>query len=371
VANAQLAYKLFREQFSGARWAPLAAAGARLQRPLWASTSSKNPAYRDVLYVEQLIGPDTVNTMPPATIDAFRDHGETSRTVDADYAGAERTYAHVAELARQTTGDRNPRYWAEEAKHARMVHRQGDRERAWQMYDALLRLLPAQPTAEEIDTVATVRELYAESLIAEGRPEPAIALLLFVEERRQQNTFSKLGVRSVRAALGDAYDQLGRTDEARNKLDSSLQDWIERYPADSFFVLQIRERWGRFQLDHGDLPGAETQFRTILALAKNRNFTSIALTHGDMARLALVRNDTSAALAESRLAIDAFDHPTGLRDVRVGPYLWLIQAEAQRRSGDFRAAHDWARRALDASRKYDAPESKTIKAAEAALKQTS
>jgi eukaryotic-like serine/threonine-protein kinase len=295
----------------------------------------------------------------------------TAQQNRADYAGAERNYAHVAELARQTTGDRNPRYWAEEAKHARMVHRQGDRERAWQMYDALLRLLPAQPTAEEIDTVATVRELYAESLIAEGRPEPAIALLLFVEERRQQNTFSKLGVRSARAALGDAYDQLGRTDEARNKLDSSLQDWIARYPADSFFVLQIRERWGRFQLDHGDLPGAETQFRTILAQAKNRNFTSIALTHGDMARLALVRNDTSAALAESRLAIDAFDHPTGLRDVRVGPYLWLIQAEAQRRSGDFRAAHDWARRALDASRKYDAPESKTIKAAEAALKQTS
>nr|MDQ2668645.1 transaldolase [Gemmatimonadota bacterium] len=62
IANAQLAYQLFREQFSGARWAPLAAAGARLQRPLWASTSSKNPAYRDVVYVEQLIGPDTVNT---------------------------------------------------------------------------------------------------------------------------------------------------------------------------------------------------------------------------------------------------------------------------------------------------------------------
>jgi transaldolase len=76
IANAQLAYRLFLEQFSSSRWMPLKAAGARLQRPLWASTSSKNPAYRDVMYVEQLIGPDTVNTMPPATIDAFRDHGE-------------------------------------------------------------------------------------------------------------------------------------------------------------------------------------------------------------------------------------------------------------------------------------------------------
>ena len=91
VANAQLAYQLFQAEFSGPRWASLAAAGARLQRPLWASTSSKNPAYRDVMYVEQLIGPDTVNTMPPATIDAFRDHGEVARTVDADFAAAERT----------------------------------------------------------------------------------------------------------------------------------------------------------------------------------------------------------------------------------------------------------------------------------------
>jgi transaldolase len=95
IANAQLAYKLFREEFSSARWAPLKAAGARLQRPLWASTSSKNPAYRDVLYVEQLIGPDTVNTMPPATIDAFRDHGEVARTVDARFSAAEQTIADL------------------------------------------------------------------------------------------------------------------------------------------------------------------------------------------------------------------------------------------------------------------------------------
>ena len=98
IANAQLAYKLFRERFSGARWKALADAGAGLQRPLWASTSTKNPAYRDVMYVEQLIGPDTVNTMPPATIDAFREHGIVTRTVDSDYPGAERTLAELEEL---------------------------------------------------------------------------------------------------------------------------------------------------------------------------------------------------------------------------------------------------------------------------------
>ena len=93
IANAKLAYELFRRKFAGSRWAALAAKGARVQRPLWASTSTKNPAYRDVMYVEQLIGPDTVNTLPPATLEAFRDHGEVVRTVDQDVDAARATIA--------------------------------------------------------------------------------------------------------------------------------------------------------------------------------------------------------------------------------------------------------------------------------------
>ncbi len=76
IANAKLAYQTYLETFSGERWETLAAAGARPQRCLWASTSTKNPAYRDVMYVEELIGPDTVNTMPLETVEAFQDHGE-------------------------------------------------------------------------------------------------------------------------------------------------------------------------------------------------------------------------------------------------------------------------------------------------------
>jgi transaldolase len=76
IANARLAYRHFRDVVGGPRWAFVADAGASVQRPLWASTSTKNPAYPDTLYVEQLIGPDTVNTIPPETLEAFRDHGE-------------------------------------------------------------------------------------------------------------------------------------------------------------------------------------------------------------------------------------------------------------------------------------------------------
>jgi transaldolase len=89
IANAKLAYRLFTQKFSGPRWEALSKQGARVQRPLWASTSTKNPAYRDVMYVEELIGPDTVDTMPPATIDAFTDHGVVARTVDKRLSAAE------------------------------------------------------------------------------------------------------------------------------------------------------------------------------------------------------------------------------------------------------------------------------------------
>jgi transaldolase/glucose-6-phosphate isomerase len=96
IANAKQAYRKYDELFSSARWKTLAAQGAQTQRLLWASTSTKNPSYRDVLYVEELIGPDTVNTIPPATMDAFRDHGQVKRTLDQDLRAADKTMADLA-----------------------------------------------------------------------------------------------------------------------------------------------------------------------------------------------------------------------------------------------------------------------------------
>ncbi len=96
VANAKLAYAKFQEIFDGPRFAPLNEAGAKPQRPLWASTGTKNPAYSDVLYVDSLIGPHTVNTMPGKTIDAFLDHGVVARTVDQDLDAARRIIRELA-----------------------------------------------------------------------------------------------------------------------------------------------------------------------------------------------------------------------------------------------------------------------------------
>jgi transaldolase len=97
IANAKLAYATYAEVFAGPRWEALAAKGATPQRCLWASTSTKNPDYRDVLYVEELIGPDTVDTMPRETVEAFQDHGRAERTLDRDVEGARRTFELFAD----------------------------------------------------------------------------------------------------------------------------------------------------------------------------------------------------------------------------------------------------------------------------------
>jgi transaldolase len=96
IAQAKLAYQVFREQFSGERWNRLAGLGAHPQRPLWASTSTKNPAYPDTRYVDELIGPDTVNTLPEVTIAAFADHGTLARTVDTGVQEAAATMRRLA-----------------------------------------------------------------------------------------------------------------------------------------------------------------------------------------------------------------------------------------------------------------------------------
>src|SRR5207249_3416244 len=98
INNSKMAYQEFLQVFGADRFNKLREKGARVQRPLWASTSTKNPEYNDVMYVEELIGPDTVNTMPPATIVAFKDHGKVARTVDKDMDKTRQQLAHLERI---------------------------------------------------------------------------------------------------------------------------------------------------------------------------------------------------------------------------------------------------------------------------------
>ena len=113
---------------------------------------------------------------------------------------------------------------------------------------------------------------------------------------------------------------------------------------------------------------ATAQFQEVLSQAKDRHFAPIAFAHAGLARIALMHGDVPTASTEAQVAIETFDHPTGLRDVRGGPYLWLIESAALLRSGDAAGARDVAQRALDASSRYDDASAASIRQAREALR---
>ena len=168
-------------------------------------------------------------------------------------------------------------------------------------------------------------------------------------------------LRLVRWRLGDALDRAGRTAEARAALSWSLDDYIAHMQPDQQPLLGMRERWGRFLLDQGDTAGAAQQFEEIVRQAHERRLTHIALAHGDLARVALARKNVDVALAESAIALDLWDHRQGFYDVRMGPYLQRIRADALAAAGKIDEAQRLEDAAWAASEKFDAPESPTRK----------
>ena len=281
---------------------------------------------------------------------------------------SESAYRHSAELARKTYGETHSTYWVPAAEFASLVHRQGERDRAHALFDDLFKVIPQPWDADSYDDYA--REFYAACLVAEGRPQEAIPLLEASLKTYIAKPSVEYELRRIRLILGDAYDQVGRADEARAMLKSSLDERIAKDPPDGGTVRAARERWGRFLFSHGDIAGAEEQFRLVLANEKGRTFPTFALAHGGLAKVYLERGDVGNALGESRRAVETFEHVTGRRDVRAGPFLWLIHADVLRSSGDIAHAHEWAQRALEASRKYDAPGAKSIELAQAAVQHT-
>lgn len=294
----------------------------------------------------------------------------SSLLYQGDFDGAEKAYAKVVELARRTTGEHNRHYWVPAANYAAAVHQRGDRERAQAMFDALLTLLPAQPQAQQVYDVAFVREMYARCLVDEGRAAQAIPLLEAVQRQYTHGQLYEFDLRRLNLILANAYARAGRGDDALNLLTSLAAEWAARSKPDFYPVLSTRERLGRLLLDRGDITGAAAQIDAVLAQAHGRRLSPLALALGDRARLALARRDVAGALAASSAALVMFEHVDGFRNVRTGPYLWLIRSAVLLRSGDRRGARDFAQRALEASRRYDVPAADTIRAAQSALART-
>jgi serine/threonine-protein kinase len=166
-------------------------------------------------------------------------------------------------------------------------------------------------------------------------------------------------------SLGDAYDRVGRDEDARRELKRASDEHLGQAPPYGEDALAARERWGRFLLAHGELADAEVQLRETLGQARGRSLVQIALAQGDIARLDIARHDASAAVRDAQTAVDQFDHVQGFWDVRTGPYLWRTYAQALLLAGAAGNARLWAQKALAASVQYDAPESASISEARA------
>jgi len=275
-----------------------------------------------------------------------------------DLDAAEAAFGDAASVARRTSGATARSAWGPASRHARTAHLAGHRERAWQLFDAVLQALPpAQALDPEADSV---REDAGERLAAEGRPDLAIPLLETVQRHWLQSPPQEFSLRRLRRALGDAYARAGRTQEARTTLHLALQDFEARAAKDSQPVAAMRERWARFCLEQGELTEARRQFERVLVDAATPSWSHVLLAQAGLARVALASQDLAVARQQAERALQGWDTLTGFRDLRMRSYLWRVLAAVREAEGRLAEAQSLRDQALAASRLMDAPTAPTV-----------
>lgn len=277
-----------------------------------------------------------------------------------DLAGAEAAFARSAEIAARTSGPQSRTAWVPASRRARTAHLTGAREKANALFADVLAVLPEGDTTDP--DVLTVRETYAAMLCAEGRPAPAVPILEQIEKVLSDSGTTEFMLRRVRRTLADAYDRNGQWAPARRQFELALADFEAHDPPSGQPMISMRERWGRFLLDRGELSAAQAQFERAVQDAKNPRWTHVALAQAGLARLALARGDLPQAASLSQQALATWDQLQGYKDVRMEPYLWRVRAAVLARRPETAAeARALREKALAASQRYDAPESKTVK----------
>lgn len=303
--------------------------------------------------------------------DKVRNPNDTDRAlIESSFAGAEWAHGNFPaadaslmrgiDIFRRTWGEHHYTYWLALSSRALLLCEHGDRVEALRLFSEVMLLLPDSPDREQRRSVAGAYSMYGTCLNLLGRNKEAIVMLESAAGLRAGTHWTPSEIGWNRTALPDAYDGVGRYDDARRAFKAGLDDRVAHNPRESRRVLEIRERWGRFLLTQGDTAGAEAEFREVIAQDHGRNLAFTALAHGGLSRLALERHDAAAALTSIRTATVVFRNVTGPRDSRMEPYLWRIYAQALAQSGDTVAAMTFARKALDAYQRYDDPASPDI-----------
>lgn len=280
------------------------------------------------------------------------------------YDDAEAAGGRAADLARQTYGEHHADYWIPAANHARLLHLNGQRDAALKEFAAVIALLPAEPGPDGWEALAG----YVDRLVAEGSAATALPLAERAERYFRTRPQAPNSVRRIRLRLGEAYEQLGRDADARRAFAAAYEEYVATEPAAKQTVLAATERWARFLVAHGAAEDARPLFAAVVERDGGRHLAHGALGHGGLARVALAAGDTVTALAESGAALDAWASTRGFRDVRMGPYLQRIRAQALLAAGDPPGAAAVAAAALEASVRFDAPDAPSVVEARALVR---
>ena len=285
------------------------------------------------------------------------------------FGDAERAYDKSVSLSLRTEGEHYGTYWRTLGSHASMLFLHGKLDRALGMFATMLAAIPADWKANTDDTLA--REAYAEILTRDGRAAQALPILETAVKVLTVRPRHDYDLRHVRLLLGNAYDGAGRIDEARDALQWVLSDYESNEPNGRPGVVESRERWARFLLDHphggDDLAVARAALSRVLTdgIAVAPYTTALAEAHADLARMALNEGHAEAALSELNAAESALSRVKSVYDVRVADDLVLLNSEiltALRRLPEARAA---AALALQLARRHDSPQSLRVSRANA------
>ena len=269
-------------------------------------------------------------------------------------------------LTERTYGTSYPEYWQAASSYASVLHAFGHRDESMRRFDALRRLVPEVPVSDPEWSVVSDRAI---RIAAQGEPERALPDLEAYERFLQAHpdAGAPFSLRRMRSFLGNAYALAGRRDDARRVLGLAWEEYRMKEARSSQTRMIAAERWARVLVEDGRLDEASALFHEVLDADAGRNLAVTALAQLGLARVALARGDTAAAVLESALAVERWNRLTGYRDVRNGPLILREQARALLAAGDATGAKAAAAEALAQSLRYDAPEADSIVQARALL----
>jgi len=289
-----------------------------------------------------------------------------------DFGAAEAAHAQAVRLAEATYGRDAWPWWVAAAARADAAHRSGDRRRAEALYAELRGALPPADhhfrNMLEENGAARAREGEANRLVAEGRPEPALALYAQARTGFAHATLYGYEGRQVALEIANAEAETGQAARAEAQLRAVLADYEAHAGPDDFGRLAAHESLARALWRLGRLDAAQAQWRRVLADAGGKAVLPVVLAHEGLADAALARHDAPAALSEIQAAEALPDRLTGSRDVRLAPELALTRARVLQESGRIAEARAVARAALESLRAYDPPGSVRIAEAEATVR---